>query len=673
MLIVVPAIAAAATYYVDATGGNDGNPGISQSAAWQNIPGTYRTDNSGFVPAAGWVKIKAGDTIVVKGGSAFGARLVINGNWYENGAPDGHIRIVRDPSWGSGPVTFDGGGVTQGTWDATIHVTRVNYLDVDGGEPGGILIKNASSRGFAGIGESESAKMIGLSLRNVKLFNNGGFNVVLQRQDSFLLENIEVDGNKRDSTGGFYIGDQTYGCSNGRVINCLSYNNGANPGAQAGGTDGRIGFWVTNSTNVTFERCVAHDNEGDGFDAGIVNNPPSTVSDNIRFVNCLSYNNYDGFGANLDDVAGNARYWYVNCISRNNVNGWSIYSGPTVYVYNSLSANNSSSGFFLDTYDGVFGKRSTSPGTIVHIKNTIMYGNRTGIHSGNAQDLGVYLDYNLYDNGPAGNNLISWDAYRNGPAYYYNGTPDIAAWRALLGQDAHSLTSAGGSYCNFVAGDSNNYHLSGNSGAKGKGINLSGEWPAGISTADRNGLARPEGAWDVGPYTASDGPTQSLNDTQEVSLSATVPDASAQVPVSAAVTIAEGGEPVVGSSSPADTGGGGGGGGGCFIATAAFGSYLAPEVKVLRGFRDRYLLTSTMGTKFVSMYYQVSPPIAVFIGDHETLRLATRFVLTPIVYAVNYPLLFVLTFPLVAIVGIAAAGRGQKKKQRVARQSLGAS
>ncbi len=81
----------------------------------------------------------------------------------------------------------------------------------------------------------------------------------------------------------------------------------------------------------------------------------------------------------------------------------------------------------------------------------------------------------------------------------------------------------------------------------------------------------------------------------------------------------------------------GGGGGGCFIATAAYGSYLHPQVQILREFRDTRLLTTAPGRAFVALYYRLSPPVAGFIAQHAALRLLARLLLTPIILSIAHP------------------------------------
>lgn len=91
-------------------------------------------------------------------------------------------------------------------------------------------------------------------------------------------------------------------------------------------------------------------------------------------------------------------------------------------------------------------------------------------------------------------------------------------------------------------------------------------------------------------------------------------------------------------NSGGGNGGGGGGGGGCFIATAAFGSPVEKNVELLKEFRDRILLPTELGKKFVAAYYRYSPPVADFIREHESVKLAVRILLYPLI-AVSYLML----------------------------------
>jgi len=66
----------------------------------------------------------------------------------------------------------------------------------------------------------------------------------------------------------------------------------------------------------------------------------------------------------------------------------------------------------------------------------------------------------------------------------------------------------------------------------------------------------------------------------------------------------------------------------CFIATAAFGSYDHPVVRVLRRFRDEFLVELPGGRAAVGAYYAVGPTLAGAIEGHESTRAAVADLLT---------------------------------------------
>ncbi|HOV32111.1 MAG TPA: hypothetical protein PLX23_01950 [Candidatus Hydrogenedens sp.] len=97
-------------------------------------------------------------------------------------------------------------------------------------------------------------------------------------------------------------------------------------------------------------------------------------------------------------------------------------------------------------------------------------------------------------------------------------------------------------------------------------------------------------------------------------------------------------------------------GGPCFIATAAYGTSIAEEIQTLRTLRDEYMLTNTLGTAFVDLYYNVSPPLANWISKHAFFAYLTRCILTPIILlsklALLFPLQFQATLLLLLCIGI---------------------
>lgn len=65
----------------------------------------------------------------------------------------------------------------------------------------------------------------------------------------------------------------------------------------------------------------------------------------------------------------------------------------------------------------------------------------------------------------------------------------------------------------------------------------------------------------------------------------------------------------------------------CFIATVAYGTPLAAELNVLRGFRDNFMALTRIGRSLTSFYNKVSPPVAKAMMRRQRARKAVRMIL----------------------------------------------
>jgi len=79
--------------------------------------------------------------------------------------------------------------------------------------------------------------------------------------------------------------------------------------------------------------------------------------------------------------------------------------------------------------------------------------------------------------------------------------------------------------------------------------------------------------------------------------------------------------------------------GGCLIATATYGSELAPQVQFLREIRDNTILSTASGTSFMtafnSFYYYFSPTVADLERQNPMFKEAVKFAITPLLSSLS--------------------------------------
>jgi hypothetical protein len=80
-------------------------------------------------------------------------------------------------------------------------------------------------------------------------------------------------------------------------------------------------------------------------------------------------------------------------------------------------------------------------------------------------------------------------------------------------------------------------------------------------------------------------------------------------------------------------------GGGCLIATATYGSELAPQVQQLRELRDNQLLQAESGTAFMGtfndIYYSFSPIVADYERENPLFKEAVKIAITPMISSLS--------------------------------------
>lgn len=266
------------------TQGNDFNSGTSLTTPWASVAAVTAHH------------FAAGDNILFQAGATFHGRLLLNSA--STGTPGSPITIT---SYGTGRATISG-DTTEGIYifnTAGVVIDNINVL-------GGGFSTNTKNGIMVYTNLSGNVALKGITIKNVDVSGFGDCGVQLgggngtSGFDSVTLSNVVSHGNQTAGISSFAPTGQHYAFTNVSIADCVvrdnlgdpvttsptgsgivlrsmngatvqfceAYNNGGNNPSMS---NGGVGIWTTESTNVLFQFNESHHNhtqgvDGDGFD-----------------------------------------------------------------------------------------------------------------------------------------------------------------------------------------------------------------------------------------------------------------------------------------------------------------------------------------------------------------------------------------------------------------------
>jgi len=478
-VFVISSTVWAATYYVDATKGNDANPGISESATWKTIA---KINVSTFNP---------GDQILFKRGEIWSGTIL---NVPSDGKNGSHITLG---AYGNGdkPI-LDGTGLSKTIYLNGRSFITISNLEIKKGDHG-IFITSSATSGQINIINCEihdSGDHNNISIKNrgnviiedCTIYNSGGSGISaytssLSDWSGRKGNNVKVLGNtiyNNSGTGFLVHGD------NAVVRNNEFYRNG---GSDSSGLKHNI--YIVGDNAIVEKNILRDAVYGDGIrfegsdlvvrynlfqhnrkhDMGIWNDFPESHSNLTISYNLFIHRNYAETPVSLPMV-----------INIDKASGAGSFSDVKIYNNSVYGENDNANGFAFQNCSNV-----TVRNNIINLKDALLIAI--------LPTASVTSDYNI---------LKSEESKPFSTSKYAT----FSQWQGD-GYDGHSTENEPG----FTDPNNNNLTLRSISPAVGAGVNLgqacddglhpNSNLPNSVSTLDQDNY----GAWEIGAYVYQSG------------------------------------------------------------------------------------------------------------------------------------------------------------------------